>query len=61
MEVKGCPSHTISQGDVVYDNGKLNVKRGSGKYINRPPFASYYKALNKQSRQNKPIPVKRKT
>lgn len=60
MEVKGCPSFTISQGDVVYENGKLNVKRGSGRYINRPPFASYYKALNKQSKQNEPISVKRK-
>jgi dihydropyrimidinase len=59
MEIKGCPSHTISQGNVVYANGELNVERGAGKYVNRPPFAAYYEALQKQSQLAEPIAVKR--
>ena len=45
MTVKGCASHTISQGKVVYADGKLDVERGAGRYVDRPPFASYYDAL----------------
>jgi dihydropyrimidinase len=59
MEVKGCPSYTISQGNVVYANGELDVQRGAGKYVNRPPFAAYYDALQKQSRLAEPVAVKR--
>eukprot|EP00735_Rhodelphis_limneticus_P008398 TRINITY_DN2135_c0_g1::TRINITY_DN2135_c0_g1_i1::g.12787::m.12787 TRINITY_DN2135_c0_g1::TRINITY_DN2135_c0_g1_i1::g.12787 ORF type:complete len:552 (-),score=170.83,sp/Q55DL0/DPYS_DICDI/60.91/0.0,Amidohydro_1/PF01979.15/3.1e-20,Amidohydro_4/PF13147.1/6.1e-17,Amidohydro_5/PF13594.1/1.3e-11,Amidohydro_3/PF07969.6/2.6,Amidohydro_3/PF07969.6/44,Amidohydro_3/PF07969.6/0.00048 TRINITY_DN2135_c0_g1_i1:565-2220(-) len=36
MEVTGVADATISQGRVVYANGQLNVKRGSGRYIPRP-------------------------
>ena len=59
MTVKGCASHTISQGKVVYANGELNVERGAGRYINRPSFASYYDALNIQSQRAEPVAVKR--
>lgn len=40
MQVKGCASHTISQGRVVYTDGKLDTARGAGRYIERPPFAA---------------------
>ncbi|MEE4217784.1 MAG: dihydropyrimidinase [Xanthomonadales bacterium] len=40
MQVKGCASHTISQGRVVYSDGKLDVARGAGRYIEKPPFAA---------------------
>ena len=59
MEVTGIPSHTISAGKVVYKHGKLNVERGAGKYVDRPPFAGYYEALNKQTKANAPVAVKR--
>jgi dihydropyrimidinase len=59
MEIKGCPSHTISQGNVVYANGELNVERGAGRYVNRPPFAPYYDALQKQARHAEPVAVER--
>lgn len=60
MEVKGIPSYTISAGKVVYANGKLNAVKGAGKYVDRPPFASYYEALNKHTETTKPVAVKRK-
>jgi dihydropyrimidinase len=59
MTVKGCASHTLSQGKVVYADGKLNVERGAGRYIEKPPFASYYDAMQKQAERQKPEPVRR--
>ncbi len=39
MEITGAPSHTISRGKVVYADGKLEVERGAGCYVDRPPYA----------------------
>jgi hypothetical protein len=33
MEVTGFPRTTIRRGEVVYDNGKITAKPGSGKFI----------------------------
>ena len=38
MEVKGIPSHTVSQGRLVYAKGELRAVRGAGRYIKRPAF-----------------------
>jgi dihydropyrimidinase len=59
MTVQGCASHTISQGKVVYANGELNVERGAGNYVDRPPYASYYDAMQKRAEQNRPSAVNR--
>ena len=59
MTVKGCASHTISQGKVVYADGKLDVERGAGRYVERPPFAPYYEALKIKAARAEPVPVKR--
>jgi dihydropyrimidinase len=59
MQVTGCPSHTISRGKLVYADGDLRVERGAGRYVDRPPFASYYAALNIQAEQAKPVAVSR--
>jgi dihydropyrimidinase len=59
MTVKGCASHTISNGKLVYANGDLMVEQGAGNYVNRPPYAPFYDAVKKQSRANAPTPVKR--
>ena len=59
MTVKGCASHTISQGKVVYADGKLDVERGAGRYVNRPPFAPYYEALKIKAARAEPVAVKR--
>ncbi len=59
MEVKGSAAHTMSQGKIVYADGKLNVERGAGRYVDRPPFASYYDAINKRAEEKKPTAVNR--
>jgi dihydropyrimidinase len=59
MTVKGCASHTLSQGKVVYADGELRVERGAGRYVDRPPFAAYYDAMQKRAELGKPSPVQR--
>jgi dihydropyrimidinase len=59
MEVKGSPSHTISQGNVVFRDGQLNVVKGAGRYIKRPTFNSHFGALEKQRDRTRPRQVKR--
>jgi dihydropyrimidinase len=59
MTVTGCASHTISRGKVVFADGQLNVERGAGRYVDRPAFAHYYDALQKQAQQSQPTAVKR--
>ena len=59
MTVKGCASHTLSQGKVVYADGKLDVERGAGRYVDRPPFAPFYNALKIQARNAEPTAVER--
>ncbi|MGI9237033.1 MAG: dihydropyrimidinase [Woeseiaceae bacterium] len=59
MTVTGCASHTISQGRVAYADGKLDVERGAGRYVDRPPFAPFYDALKIQAERSEPIAVRR--
>jgi len=59
MEVKGCASHTISQGKVVWADGQLDVERGAGRYVDRPPFAPFYDALRIQAQRAEPTAVER--
>ena len=59
MTVTGGASHTISRGKLVYADGKLDVKRGAGRYVDRPPFAGFYDALKIQAQQAEPVAVKR--
>ena len=59
MTVRGCASHTLSQGKVVWADGELDVERGAGRYIDRPPFANYYDALKIQKDLAEPVPVDR--
>ncbi len=59
MTVKGRASHTISQGKIVYADGKLDVERGAGRYVDRPPFAPYYEALKIKAARAEPVAVKR--
>ena len=59
MEVKGCASHTLSHGKVVYADGELDVERGAGNYVEKPPFAAYYDALQKRAERKRPTAVNR--
>jgi dihydropyrimidinase len=60
MKIKGSASHTLSRGKVVWADGKLDVERGAGLYIDKPPFANYYDAMRKKAERNVPQPVRRK-
>ena len=42
--VRGLPSHTVSQGKLVYVQGDLRAERGVGRYIKRPAFGSNFVA-----------------
>ena len=59
MTVNGCASHTISRGKVVWADGQLDVERGAGRYVDRPPFADYYDALRIQRDLAEPVAVDR--
>lgn len=41
MSVRGIAEITISRGRIVWENGELNVKAGSGKFIPLLPDCDY--------------------
>ncbi len=43
-QVKGIPTHTISQGELVFVNGDLRAKSGAGRYIKRAAFSPDFSA-----------------
>jgi len=59
MHVRGGPSHTVSQGKVVWADGKLATVRGAGRYIQRPTFPPVYAAMTRQGELRTPRPVVR--
>jgi len=59
MQVRGVPSHTLSQGKLVYAKGELRVERGVGRYIKRPAFGSNFDAAHKRAETAMPTAVQR--
>ena len=59
MQVTGLPSHTISNGRLLYANGELMAEKNTGTYIKRPAFQPIFDALGKVAKSNKPQRVKR--
>ena len=59
MTVKGINTVTISQGKVVYQDGDVRTERGAGRYVDRPTFAPYYDAVNRQREAKAPSAVNR--
>ncbi|WP_416763475.1 dihydropyrimidinase [Roseateles sp. So40a] len=57
--VRGIPSHTISQGRVVYADGDLRAEAGKGRYLKRPPFGPHFKAAQARSQDLAPTAVAR--
>ncbi|HEY6514739.1 MAG TPA: dihydropyrimidinase [Steroidobacteraceae bacterium] len=55
--VTGVPTHTVSQGSVVYARGDLRAERGAGRYVKRAPFAPVFGALGRKARLTKPTAV----
>jgi dihydropyrimidinase len=42
--VRGIPTHTLSQGKLVFVNGDLRAESGAGRYIKRPAFNANFTA-----------------
>ncbi|HUH86161.1 MAG TPA: dihydropyrimidinase [Stellaceae bacterium] len=59
MEVEGVNVITLSQGKIVWRDGDLRTVKGAGRYIDRPPFPAYYRALLHKEALERPRPVLR--
>ena len=57
--VTGVPTHTVSQGKVVYARGDLRAERGAGRYLKRPAFGPVFAALGRKARLTQPMAVRR--
>ena len=58
-QVKGIPSHTISQGELVYVQGDLRAVKGKGRYLKRPAFNDNFSASRLRAETLAPTAVKR--
>ena len=60
MVVHGVPEVVICQGQVVVDQGNVNVVRGSGRYIPCPTFPEMiYSLVRQRDQMNQPKKVER--
>jgi dihydropyrimidinase len=57
--VTGIPSHTLSQGKLVFVQGDLRAERGAGRYLKRPAFGSNFAANKLRAEVLAPVAVKR--
>ena len=57
--VRGIPSHTVSQGELVYVQGDLRAVQGKGRYIKRPAFGPDFGAVQQRAQTQKPTAVTR--
>ncbi len=57
--VRGVPSHTISQGKLVWADGDLRAERGAGRYVERPTYPPVFEQLSKRAERSRPTAVKR--
>lgn len=48
--VRGNPSHTVSNGKVVYAQGDLRAVKGAGRYVERERFGPIFDALQRKRR-----------
>ena len=58
-QVRGIPSHTVSQGRVVYAHGTLTAEMGVGRYLKRPAFGANFQAAALRSKDLTPQAVVR--
>jgi dihydropyrimidinase len=57
--VRGIPSHTVSQGKLVFVQGDLRAERGVGRYLKRPAFGSNFAAAKQRAAALAPTAVTR--
>ncbi|MGF6735333.1 dihydroorotase-like cyclic amidohydrolase [Paraburkholderia youngii] len=57
MTVRGVPTHTVSQGELVWADGDLRARRGAGRYLKRPANPGYLQAsrLARSLKQTQPV------
>ena len=58
--VRGIPSHTVSQGELVFVQGDLRAVQGKGRYIKRPAFGPNFSAAKTRAEALAPTAVARK-
>ncbi|MGS0754392.1 dihydropyrimidinase [Roseateles sp. GG27B] len=56
-QVRGLPSHTISQGRIVFAQGELRAERSAGRYLKRPAFGPNFKAVQARTLDQAATPV----
>jgi dihydropyrimidinase len=59
FEVTGLPRFTLSRGDIVYADGKLDAEDGRGRFVERQPNAPVNQALSSWKALTTPQPVAR--
>ncbi len=57
--VRGVPSHTVSQGELVFVQGDLRAVQGKGRYIKRPAFGPNFAAAKARADALAPTAVQR--
>ncbi|MCC1692167.1 dihydropyrimidinase, partial [Salmonella enterica subsp. enterica serovar Indiana] len=55
--VRGVPSHTISQGKLVWVDGDLRAERGAGRYVERPAYPAVFEQLRKRAEHSRPVAI----
>ncbi len=59
FEIEGLPRFTLSRGDVVASEGKVDAEDGRGRFVERPPNQAVSQALSSWKALTTPQPVKR--
>jgi dihydropyrimidinase len=58
--VTGLPRFTLSRGDVVYSDGKLEAEPGRGEFVERPPNQAVSQALSSWKALTSPQAIERR-
>lgn len=59
MTVRGVNVVTLSQGRIVYRDGDVRTVKGAGRYVERPTFAPFYGAMERNRSAREPQAVMR--
>jgi dihydropyrimidinase len=59
FEVTGLPRVTLSRGDIVFADGKVDAEDGRGRFVERPPNPPVSQALSSWKALTTPQPVER--
>ena len=59
MKVTGLPRYTLSRGEVVFRDGRVQAEIGRGRFVGREPFAADARALKRYKEFTAPRAVAR--